>query len=225
MSFISFERAITHPSLLDKTTTGLFSKSGLKSRSQETKKLLQSSTPILDSLISLLYQLHGILDTMQAKTTEIDTRFFRAGVGTVIYNQKGEVALFERAKFPVGVWQFQQGGIDLDEAVETALWRELKEEIGLSKDEINKVTEMPGWTVYQDMNSDTDSSTHRLGQVHHWYFLELKPDCQIDLKNATDQEASQFRWVYFAEAIAVTNDRKKHVYQQLETYFLENIKN
>jgi hypothetical protein len=43
MSFISADLATTHPSLLDKTTTGLFFKSGRKSRSHETKKLLQSS--------------------------------------------------------------------------------------------------------------------------------------------------------------------------------------
>ena len=43
MSFISFERATTHPSLLESTTTGRPFKSGLNSLSQETKKLLQSS--------------------------------------------------------------------------------------------------------------------------------------------------------------------------------------
>lgn len=30
-------------------------------------------------------------------TTTLDTRFFRAGVGTVIYNQAGLVAWFKRA--------------------------------------------------------------------------------------------------------------------------------
>ncbi len=155
---------------------------------------------------------------------ENDTRFFRAGVGTVIYNQAGEVALFERAKFPIGVWQFQQGGIDLGEAVESTLWRELLEEVGLTKNEISKVSEVPGWTIYQDLNSDTDSTVARIGQAHHWFFLELKLGCEIDLSNATDQEASQFKWVTFAEAIAATDDRKKHVYQQLETHFLEHIK-
>ena len=39
---------------------------------------------------------------------QIVTRFFRAGVGTVIYNQKGEVALFQRAQFPVGSGSFSK---------------------------------------------------------------------------------------------------------------------
>lgn len=35
-AFTSFDRAITQPSLFDKTTTGLLFKLGLKTRSQET---------------------------------------------------------------------------------------------------------------------------------------------------------------------------------------------
>ena len=38
------------------------------------------------------------------------TRFFRAGVGTVIYNDKEEIVIFKRAQPPVGLWELQQGG-------------------------------------------------------------------------------------------------------------------
>jgi putative (di)nucleoside polyphosphate hydrolase len=154
---------------------------------------------------------------------EIDTRFFRAGVGTVIYNSQGEVASFERAKFPVGVWQFQQGGIDLGEAVNTTLWRELKEEIGLTKDDFQAVTEYPQWTVYQDAVSVADSDKSRLGQAHRWFFLHLKDEVEIDLSKATDQETANYRWVSFQSAIDSTEELKKHVYQELEKYFVEHI--
>jgi len=78
------------------------------------------------------------------------TRFFRSGVGTVIFNSKNEVALFQRTHYPVGIWQFQQGGIDLDETFEDTLWRELKEEAGLTKDDFDFVAEMPNWTLYAE---------------------------------------------------------------------------
>jgi len=155
--------------------------------------------------------------------TEIDTRFFRAGVGTVIYNTAGQVALFERAQHPVGVWQFQQGGIDLGEDTQTTLWRELKEEIGLEESDFDLVTEYPIWTVYQDVNSVQDSSKTRLGQAHRWYFLKLKDTVDIDLTKATEVEASSFSWVSFAKAIETTEDLKKHVYQDLEKYFKTHI--
>lgn len=43
----SFERETMHPSLFERTTTGLVLRSGLKTRSHETKKLLQSITAII----------------------------------------------------------------------------------------------------------------------------------------------------------------------------------
>jgi putative (di)nucleoside polyphosphate hydrolase len=153
----------------------------------------------------------------------INTRFFRAGVGTVIYTQTGEVALFERATHPVGVWQFQQGGIDLGEPIETTLWRELQEEIGLTKDDIVNVTLYPHWTVYQDINSASDASISRLGQAHRWYFLELKAEVTIDLNKATDDETANYRFVSFDEAIDIADTNKKHVYEDLKSYFLTHV--
>ncbi len=155
--------------------------------------------------------------------TTVSTRFFRAGVGTVIYNQAGEVALFERATNPIGVWQFQQGGIDLGEDIETTLWRELKEENGLEKRDFTSTTLYPKWTVYQDTNTVDDATKPRLGQAHRWYFLELAPDSVINLKNATEVEASDYRFVSFTEAITAADTYKKHVYEELETYFLGEI--
>lgn len=155
--------------------------------------------------------------------TSIDTRFFRAGVGTVIYNHKGEVALFERAQYPVGVWQFQQGGIDLDEEPEVTLWRELAEEIGLKKSDFISVTEMPNWTVHTEPDSVVDATKSRLGQAHKWYFLELKPEVEIDLSLATENEASDYKWTTFEDAVEVTQALKKHVYRELQTYFNQQI--
>ena len=155
--------------------------------------------------------------------TAIDTRFFRAGVGTVIYTQAGEVALFERAQHPVGVWQFQQGGIDLGEHPEETLWRELKEEIGLEKTDFDTVTQMPNWTVHQVATSVDDASKSRIGQAYLWYFLELKSDVTIDLTKALEDEAANYKWVSFTEAIKAPEELKKHIYRELETYFQNHI--
>ncbi len=155
--------------------------------------------------------------------TEIYTRFFRGGVGTIIYNSKNEIALFKRAQNPVGIWQLQQGGIDLNEDFEITLWRELKEEIGLTKEDIDLVTEFPEWTVYATSDAISDSTKSRLGQAHKWYFLKLKDSSNIDLSRATEEEASDFRWTDFADAINETEDLKKPVYKKLDAYFQEVI--
>ena len=155
--------------------------------------------------------------------TAIDTRFFRAGVGTVIYNDAGQIAIFERSQHPIGVWQLQQGGIDIGEDTRTTLWRELREEVGLVPADMKRITEYPAWTVYQDANSVLDTNKSKLGQAHRWFFLHLKDTVTIDLSTATEVEAADYKWVSFAEAIEATDDLKKHVYQDLETYFNEVI--
>ncbi len=61
----------------------------------------------------------------------IDSNGFRKNVGIVLYNSDGNVLLASR----VGKkgWQFPQGGINLNESEDDALYRELYEEIGLQK--------------------------------------------------------------------------------------------
>ena len=53
----SAERDITHPSLLESTTSGESARSGLKTFSQEAKKLLQSISPIILLLMVALIRL------------------------------------------------------------------------------------------------------------------------------------------------------------------------
>ena len=54
------------------------------------------------------------------------SRHFRAGVVAVIERSDGAVLAFERADAP-GSWQLPQGGIEVGEEPEDAVWRELKE--------------------------------------------------------------------------------------------------
>lgn len=147
------------------------------------------------------------------------TRYFRAGVGTVIYNDAGQIAIFKRVQPPVGIWELQQGGIDAGEVPEETLWRELHEEVGIIKDDIEHITSVPGWTIYQRAEGITDVSLNILGQAHQWYFLKLKTGHSINLENALEDEASEFRWTSFDELIGLTGEHKKHVYQSLNDFF------
>jgi putative (di)nucleoside polyphosphate hydrolase len=150
------------------------------------------------------------------------TRFFRAGVGTVIYNSDGQIAIFKRAQPPIGIWELQQGGIDLNESPKRTLWRELHEEVGIIQDDIEEITQMPGWTVYQRSEPLEDSSD-MLGQAHCWFFLKLKPDRVIDLEKSLEDEAAEFKWTDFEELISITGDHKRHVYRQLCNFFQNEI--
>lgn len=137
----------------------------------------------------------------------------------MIYNALGEIAIFKRSKPPIGIWELQQGGIDVGESFEVTLWRELHEEIGLQPKDIETVTEMPGWTSYQSLSSIADVNVDSLGQTHRWYFLKLKEESQINLDNALFDEASEFRFTNFEELISLTREGKKHVYETLRDFF------
>jgi hypothetical protein len=77
--------------------------------------------------------------------------------------------------------------------------------------------------VYQYNHARDNSSKSRLGQAHRWYFLKLTDAVDIDLNKATEYEASDFKWLPFAEVLEATDDFKKHVYQELATYFSDVI--
>ena len=52
---------------------------------------------------------------------------------------------------------------------------------------------------------------------------QLKSEVEIDLSKATEDEASNYRWTNFTEALNETEPFKKHVYLELERFFTENV--
>ena len=73
----------------------------------------------------------------------IDAEGFRANVGIILVNAENKLLLGGR----VGAkgWQFPQGGIDEGEAPEEAMYRELREEVGLEPgDVVLFVADTPG---------------------------------------------------------------------------------
>src|SRR5437667_7431009 len=112
---------------------------------------------------------------------------FRAGVGAVIYKAGGSVLVLERSDLP-GSWQFPQGGLHAGETVEDALYREIREETGLTKEQLRQSFEVPMWIGYELPEEMRRKKTGR-GQVHRWFFLELiGPDSAITLG-----ESGEFR--------------------------------
>ena len=67
----------------------------------------------------------------------IDAQGFRANVGIVLMRDDGQVFLGSRSDGRG--WQFPQGGVQRDESPEEALYRELREEIGLTPDDVHLV--------------------------------------------------------------------------------------
>ena len=115
---------------------------------------------------------------------------FRATVVAIVTTDKGRVMAFERADVP-GSWQLPQGGVDAGETPEEAAWRELGEETGLTKDDVDLVDEFPDWTAYELPSGPRKNG--RIGQVQRWFTFKVK---HADVEPIPDGvEFTGWKWV------------------------------
>ncbi len=111
----------------------------------------------------------------------IDKDGFRANVGIVITNDLGK--LFWARRIGMDAWQFPQGGIHERESVESAMYRELKEEVGLESNDVEIIGCTKGWLRYKLPKRFI--RYHKkpvcIGQKQVWYLLRLNAeDNQFD---------------------------------------------
>ena len=76
----------------------------------------------------------------------IDSEGFRANVGIILTNDQGQV--FWARRIGMDAWQFPQGGIKKNESPKTAMYRELKEEIGLEPKHVELINSTDDWLRY-----------------------------------------------------------------------------
>ena len=77
----------------------------------------------------------------------IDEYGYRANVGIIVADNAGKLLLGGRVSNKG--WQFPQGGMLLGEDPLVAMYRELREEIGLEKDDVNLLGVTQDWIRYQ----------------------------------------------------------------------------
>ncbi|MFM8268449.1 MAG: NUDIX domain-containing protein [Ilumatobacteraceae bacterium] len=119
---------------------------------------------------------------------------FRVGV-VVVVRRPGQVLAFERCDSP-GSWQLPQGGVDLDESLVDAAWRELGEETGLGPTEVELVAQFPEWLAYEwpeEIRRVKGGECHRIGQVQRWFLFDARaPEIE---PQPDGREFCAWRWV------------------------------
>ena len=130
--------------------------------------------------------------------------YFRANVGNLIINTEGLVLAAERKERP-GAWQLPQGGINQEESEEAAALREMREEIGLSEDDMNELMNLlgthTGWFAYQ-LPEELWSEKNGRGQTQKFFaYRFLGQDEQLDEKFEKSEEFSSWKWVRMADLI------------------------
>lgn len=145
----------------------------------------------------------------------IDKNGFRKNVGIILSNSNGQVLLAKRVH-QKSAWQFPQGGVDEGESVEHALFRELKEELGLAQQDVEVLAETRDWISYEIPKQYRCRSGSCLGQVQKWFLLRLTADeSSIVLDNYDEPEFDDWRWVEYWEPVDHIIAFKREVYKKV----------
>jgi putative (di)nucleoside polyphosphate hydrolase len=146
-------------------------------------------------------------------TDFIDADGFRANVGIVLMRDDRQVFLGGRTGGRG--WQFPQGGVRRHEAPEEALYRELKEEIGLDRADVELVAGTRNWLRYRLPRQYVRKNSHPpcIGQKQRWFLLRLVGSEDHVHFDATDEpEFETWRWVDYWTPVREVIYFKRAVY-------------
>lgn len=143
----------------------------------------------------------------------IDEKGYRHGVGIILVNAKRQVFIAKR----IGklAWQFPQGGIKKNETIEEAMFRELKEEIGLHMDDVKILGVSKRWLKYRLPKRLIRhySQPICIGQKQKWFLLQLtNSDARIDLTATDKPEFDSWAWVSYWYPLTQVVAFKRRVY-------------
>ena len=147
----------------------------------------------------------------------IDADGFRSNVGIVLVNREGRLFWAKRIG-QKNAWQFPQGGINENETAETALYRELAEEIGLVRDDVEILGCSKEWLRYHLPKRYIRYYSQPLciGQKQKWYLLRLVADeSKLTLDHSQNPEFDLYRWVEYWHPLKDVVSFKRQVYRKV----------
>lgn len=160
--------------------------------------------------------------------TVLDREGYRPNVGIILINERNEVFWGKRVR--EHSWQFPQGGIKPGESPETAMYRELYEEVGLLPQHVKIVGRTRDWLRYDVPNNWVRREwrgSYR-GQKQIWYLLRLTgQDCDVNLRATRHPEFDGWRWHQYWAPVDEVIDFKRDVYlgalKELSSRFLRGM--
>ena len=155
----------------------------------------------------------------------LDRDGYRPNVAIVIVNAKNQVFWGKRIR--EHSWQFPQGGIDPGETPERAMYRELREEVGLVPDHVRILGRTRDWLRY-DVPQRWIKREWRgsyKGQKQIWYLVRLMGrDSDMNLRASEKPEFDAWRWHDYWVPLDGVIDFKREVYRlallELERFLL-----
>ncbi len=151
-----------------------------------------------------------------------DRRQYRPGVGIILLNSEHHVWVGRRYGITSEAWQMPQGGIDEGEMPETAAFRELEEETGVTPGLAEILAVSRSWHQYElpsNLIKTVWGGRYR-GQRQKWYVMRfLGSNSDINIQTA-HPEFSEWRWSEPADLERYIIDFKRELYAALTKEFV-----
>lgn len=150
----------------------------------------------------------------------IDDDGYRPNVGVVICNKEGQVLWARR--YGQHSWQFPQGGINPGESPEQAMYRELFEEVGLTRKDVRILAVTRNWLRYKLPKRLVrwDTKPVCIGQKQRWFLLQLLcEDKEVNVACSKSPEFDGWRWVTYWYPVRQVVSFKRDVYRRVMKEF------
>lgn len=142
---------------------------------------------------------------------------YRSGVGIMIINSDKKIFVGKRIDNNSDAWQMPQGGIDAGEDEDIAVFRELKEETGISEQSVKIIKKSDNYYYYNlpyKLQKKFWGGKY-LGQKQRWYLLQFIGDePSINIKTE-DPEFSEWKWVSKNDIVSEIVSFKKKLYEDV----------
>ena len=169
-----------------------------------------------------LYKIEPVNGEYCDREPMIDKYGFRSNVGIVLLNDHAQV--FCGRRIGMSAWQFPQGGINRNESPEAAMYRELKEEVGLDPEHVELLGSTKGWLRYRLPKRYIRYNQQPLciGQKQIWFLLMFRADeALLCLDSADAPEFDAWRWVDYWDPLGFVVPFKRNVYERALHEFAE----
>ncbi len=148
---------------------------------------------------------------------------YRSGVGAILLNRDKKIFVGKRIDNNSDAWQMPQGGVDAGENEDLALFRELKEEIGVSSKNLVITNKSRGYYYYNLPYKLQKKfwGGKFLGQKQRWYVVNfVGADNEINVCTE-NPEFSEWKWIEKEKIIDAIVAFKRKMYEDLLKEFAE----
>lgn len=145
----------------------------------------------------------------------LDRDGYRPNVGIILVNHRNQVFWAKRVR--EHAWQFPQGGIKYGERPVQAMYRELREEVGLQPEHVKILGRTKDWLRYDvpDRYIRKDSRGIYRGQKQIWFLLRMVGrDTDVCLRSTSHPEFDAWRWSHYWVSMDAVIEFKRDVYKQ-----------